>query len=121
MPKAAELKAPVSFRHAFSLALAIGMRPCTGALLVLLFSYAAGLYFAGIAATFAMALGTFITIAIIATLTVVSRDAAMRFAFVDHPWAARAGTAFRVIVGLLIVIAGASLLGGLLSGQGRFI
>jgi len=121
MPKAAELKAPVSFRHAFSLALAIGMRPCTGALLVLLFSYAAGLYFAGIAATFAMALGTFITIAIIATLTVVSRDAAMRFAIVDHPWAARAGTAFRVIVGLLIVIAGASLLGGLLSGQGRFI
>ena len=121
MPQADDLKAPVSLRHAFSLALAIGMRPCTGALLVLLFSYAAGLYFAGIAATFAMALGTFITIAIIASLTVLSRDFALRFAFIDHPWAARAGMAFRVIVGLLIVIAGASLLGGLLSGQGRFI
>ena len=88
---------------------------------MLLFSYAAELYFAGIAATFAMALGTFITIAIIASLTVLSRDFALRFAIVDHPWAARAGMAFRVIVGLLIVIAGASLLGGLLSGQGRFI
>jgi ABC-type nickel/cobalt efflux system permease component RcnA len=121
MPQAAGLKAPVSFGHAFSLALAIGMRPCTGALLVLLFSSAAGLYFAGIAATFAMALGTFMTIALIASLTVLSRDFALRFAFIDHPWAARAGMAFRVIVGLLIVIAGASLLGGLLSGQGRFI
>ena len=121
MPQAADLKAPVSFGHAFSLALAIGMRPCTGALLVLLFSSAAGLYFAGIAATLAMALGTFMTIALIASLTVLSRDFALRFAFIDHPWAARAGMAFRVIVGLLIVIAGASLLGGLLSGQGRFI
>ena len=121
MPQAADLKAPVSFGHAFSLALAIGMRPCTGALLVLLFSSAAGLYFAGIAATFAMALGTFITIALIASLTVLSRDFALRFAFGDHPWAIRAGKALRVIVGLLIVIAGASLLGGLLSGQGRFI
>jgi nickel/cobalt transporter (NicO) family protein len=121
MPQAADLKAPVSLRHAFSLALAIGMRPCTGALLVLLFSYAAGLYFAGIAATFAMALGTFITIAIIASLTVLSRDMALRFALADHPWARRAGLAFRAMVGLLIVIAGASLLLGLMSGQGRFI
>lgn len=121
MPEAAEVKAPVSFAHAASLALAIGMRPCTGALLVLLFSYAAGLYFAGIAATFAMALGTFITIAIIATLTVISRDFALRFAGADNPWAARAGWAFRVMAGALIVFLGASLLAGLLSGQGRFI
>lgn len=121
MPQASELKAPVSFRHALSLALAIGMRPCTGALLVLLFSYAAELYVAGIAATFAMALGTFITIAIIATLTVVSRDVALRFAGTDNPWAARAGWAFRVLAGALIVFLGASLLAGLLSGAGRFI
>ncbi|MDP4822582.1 MAG: nickel/cobalt transporter [Aestuariivirgaceae bacterium] len=121
MPPSVELKAPVSFRHAVSLALAIGMRPCTGALLVLLFSYAAGLYWAGIAATFAMALGTFITIAIIATLTVVSRDVALRFAGTDNPWAARAGWAFRIMAGAFIVFLGASLLFGLLSGSGRFI
>lgn len=44
----------------------VGIRPCSGAILVLVFALAQGLFWAGIAATFVMGLGTAITIAIIA-------------------------------------------------------
>ena len=44
------------------MAAAIGFRPCTGALLVLLFTLANGLMAVGIAATFAMAAGVGLTV-----------------------------------------------------------
>ena len=69
-----------SLGRAMSLSLAVGIRPCTGSLLVLLFANAAGLYLAGIAAIFAMALGTFITVSVIATLAVMSKKLALRLA-----------------------------------------
>jgi ABC-type nickel/cobalt efflux system permease component RcnA len=46
-------------------ALAVGLRPCTGALLILLFTFANGLYAVGILATLAMAAGTAATVAAI--------------------------------------------------------
>ena len=111
----------MDWKQSVSLAFAIGIRPCTGALLVLLFASAAGLYAAGIAATFAMALGTFLTVAVIAAATVLSRDFALRFVAADNAWAERAGRAVRLLAGLVIAVLAASLLAGLLSGQGRFI
>ncbi|MFM8745096.1 MAG: nickel/cobalt transporter [Aestuariivirga sp.] len=67
-----------SLAKAFSLAFAVGIRPCTGAILVLLFASGLGLYWAGIAATFAMAAGTFITVSAIAALAVYSKKLAAR-------------------------------------------
>ena len=63
---------------AFSLAFAVGIRPCTGAILVLLFASGLGLYWAGIAATFAMAVGTFLTVSVIAAIAVYSKKLAAR-------------------------------------------
>ncbi len=45
-----------------SVALAVGLRPCTGALIVLLFALANGIFAVGIAATLVMALGVAITV-----------------------------------------------------------
>jgi ABC-type nickel/cobalt efflux system permease component RcnA len=67
-----------SFAKAFSLAFAVGIRPCTGAILVLLFASGLGLYWAGIAATFAMAAGTFITVSVIAAMAVYAKKLAAR-------------------------------------------
>jgi ABC-type nickel/cobalt efflux system permease component RcnA len=53
--------------------LAVGIRPCTGAILVLLFTLAQGLLAVGIAATAMMAAGTAITVAVLALLAVASR------------------------------------------------
>jgi nickel/cobalt exporter len=65
-------------RQAWSAILAVGLRPCSGALIVLTFAFLNGLYFAGIAATFAMAVGTGLTVAVLAALAVWAKDAAIR-------------------------------------------
>jgi nickel/cobalt transporter (NicO) family protein len=65
-------------RQAWSAILAVGLRPCSGALIVLTFAFLNGLYFAGIAATFAMAVGTGLTVAALAALAVWAKDAAIR-------------------------------------------
>lgn len=56
-----------------------GARPCSGAILVLVFAAAQGLFWAGVAATFAMALGTAITTGALAVLAVFAKDVAVRF------------------------------------------
>jgi len=56
------------------------LRPCSGAILVLVFALAQGLFWAGVAATFVMGLGTAITVALIATLAVGAKSLARRFA-----------------------------------------
>ena len=60
--------------------LSIGLRPCTGAILVLVLAIALDLRAAGIAAVLAMSLGTALTTAALATLATVARDQASRLA-----------------------------------------
>ena len=73
LPAATEVKGDWSLARAFSLAFAVGIRPCTGAILVLLFANGLGLYWAGIASAFALAAGTFITVSVIAAVAVYSK------------------------------------------------
>ena len=56
------------------------MRPCSGAILVLVFALAQGMFWAGIAATFVMGLGTAITVASIAVIAVTAKGLARRLA-----------------------------------------
>ena len=60
--------------------IAVGLRPCSGAIIVLVFALAQGLFWIGVASTFAMGLGTAITVAGIATLAVGARSFAGRIA-----------------------------------------
>ncbi|HBM90620.1 MAG TPA: hypothetical protein DD400_01895 [Rhodospirillaceae bacterium] len=60
------------------IALSIGLRPCSGALLLLLFASLLGAVKAGVLATFAMALGTAITTSTIAFLAVKSKSFAFK-------------------------------------------
>ncbi len=78
VPAPTELRGDFSFAKAFSLAFAVGIRPCTGAILVLIFANGLGLYWAGVFSTFAMAVGTFITVSMIAAVAVYSRKLAAR-------------------------------------------
>ena len=59
---------------------AVGMRPCSGAIIVLVFALAQGLFWAGIVSTFVMGFGTAITVAAIATLAVGAKALARRVA-----------------------------------------
>ena len=113
-----QLQGEWSWAHALSLAFSIGIRPCTGAIIVLISSIGLGIGWAGVFATFTMAIGTAITVSALAALAVGSRELAARIAGgVDSPWAASVqraagigGAATVMILGLMFFIA--SLRGG---------
>ena len=79
-PTPHQLAGPGGWRRGFGAILAVGLRPCSGAILVLVFALAQGLFWAGVAATFVMGLGTAITVATIAVLAVSAKGVAQRFA-----------------------------------------
>ena len=58
----------------------MGLRPCSGAIIVLVFALAQGLFWTGVASTFVMGLGTALTVAAIATLAVGAKTLAKRMA-----------------------------------------
>ena len=77
-PEPSELAGPRGWRRGLGAVVAVGARPCSGAILVLVFALAQGLFWAGIVATFVMGLGTAITVATIAVLAVSAKDVARR-------------------------------------------
>ncbi|MCC5857488.1 MAG: nickel/cobalt transporter [Ectothiorhodospiraceae bacterium] len=90
--------------------LAVGIRPCTGAVLILVAANLLGLWTAGLFAVFAMALGTALTVSALAVLAIKARSWAVRIA--SRGGAARwtrAGDVAALAGGLLILFAGLSL------------
>jgi nickel/cobalt transporter (NicO) family protein len=106
-PVPSELAGPGGWRRGFGAILAVGIRPCSGAILVLVFALAQGLFWAGIAATFVMGLGTGITVATIAVIAVSAKDLAQRLS------AGREGGGALVMRGIEFGAAGLVLLFGL--------
>ena len=79
-PEPSELKGRDWWKRGLTAIVAVGLRPCSGAIIVLVFALAQGLFWTGVGATFVMGLGTAITVAAIATLAVGARSVAGRFA-----------------------------------------
>jgi nickel/cobalt transporter (NicO) family protein len=77
-PTPSELAGPGGWRRGLAAIVTVGIRPCSGAILVLVFALAQGLFWAGIAATLLMGLGTAITVAAIAVVAVSAKDIAAR-------------------------------------------
>jgi ABC-type nickel/cobalt efflux system permease component RcnA len=72
--------AEFDWRAAWSAIMAVGLRPCTGALIVLTFAFLNGLWAAGIASVLAMSIGTAITVSALATAAVLAKNFAVRLA-----------------------------------------
>lgn len=68
-----------SLADAWSAIVAVGLRPCTGALFVLTFSFLNGLYLGGLLSVLAMSFGTAITVSLLATLSVTAKDFLLKF------------------------------------------
>ena len=79
-PEPEQLAGPGGWRRGLSAVVAVGLRPCSGAIIVLVFALAQGLFWAGIASTFVMGLGTAITVGGVATLAVGAKGLAKRIA-----------------------------------------
>jgi len=68
------------WRTAWAAVASVGLRPCTGALIVLSFAFLNGLWAGGIVSVMAMGLGTAITVSLLATLAVSAKNVAVAFA-----------------------------------------
>lgn len=90
--------------------LAVGIRPCTGALIVLVFALVNQLFLAGIAATLAMALGTAVTVSVLAALSVRAKLTALRLFEASEARLETFGGVIWLAGGLVVVALGLSLL-----------
>jgi len=79
-PTASQLEAPLSGRALLTMILSIGIRPCSGAILVLVLAFAMQQLPAGVAAVAAMSIGTAISISTLAALSVYARKGALALA-----------------------------------------
>ena len=86
MPAPEDLQGPWRWSKALAIAFSVGIRPCTGAILVLVLAISQGMAWVGVISTFAMAIGTAITVSALAALAVGSRELAMRYAGRESRW-----------------------------------
>jgi ABC-type nickel/cobalt efflux system permease component RcnA len=98
--------------------LAAGSRPCSGAILVLVFALAQGIFTAGIAAAFAMSLGTALTTGALAAIAVLAKNLAMRFANPDSSRTVVLARLFEFGAACLVLLIGITLFFGGALGQG---
>lgn len=98
----------------------VGLRPCTGSILVLLFTLANGLFLIGVASAFAMALGVALTISLIGLAAIGIRTGTQHLFTVSEStsgWLRRgvglAGAALITLFGLLLLLSAARQLGWL--------
>lgn len=113
MPEPEELRRLTRWRDMAGVALAAGIRPCAGALVVLVFALSQGLFAAGIAATVAMALGTALTTGAIAALAVFAKAVALKLAGGRGAAGAVAIASLELLAAAFVVVLGGSLLFGL--------
>jgi nickel/cobalt exporter len=111
-PEPEELAGPGGWKRGFSAIVAVGLRPCSGAILVLVFALAQGLFWAGVASTFVMGIGTAITVAVIASIAVGARAWAQHLADARSGYGMLAMRGIEVGAAVVIIAFGALLLTG---------
>lgn len=101
-------------KEAWSAIVAVGLRPCSGAILVMSFSLLNGLYLGGLLSVLAMSLGTAITVSVLAIIAVTAKDLAVRLAGPGSAAGRRIISGFEIAGALFILLIGLSLLGAAL-------
>ena len=115
------LAGPGGWQRGLSAVIAVGLRPCSGAVLVLVFALAQGLFWAGVAATFAMGLGTALTVAAIATFAVGAKGLATRLASGRGGYGLVAVRGLEVTAAVFVLAFGVLLLAGYIASERMFV
>jgi nickel/cobalt exporter len=121
VPLASQIDGDLPWRKAAAIVFAVGIRPCTGAILVLVFALTQGLFWAGVASAFAMAIGTAITVSALAVMAVGSRDLAVRLSGGSSLWRDRIEGTAAIAGSLFILFIGLSLFFGSLGPSQPFV
>jgi nickel/cobalt exporter len=111
-PEPEELAGPGGWKRGLSTIVAVGLRPCSGAILVLVFALAQGLFWTGVVSTFVMAIGTAITVAVIASIAVGARAWAQHVADARSGYGMLAMRGIEVAASIVVIAFGALLLTG---------
>lgn len=107
-PSLAEVEQLTGWRDAALLVAGVAMRPCTGALFLLILTWQVGIGAAGVAGAFAMGLGTAVVTVGVAAMAVWAREGAL--ASLPGAGIAKALPWFEVISGGVVALAALSLL-----------
>lgn len=107
-----------SWRQGVATVVAAGLRPCSGALLVLVFAAAQRAFLIGVWAVFAMAAGTALTTAALAASAVLVKGAATKMLGAGRRRAEIFGRLLEVAAACVVLGLGLSLLAGLLAAGG---
>jgi nickel/cobalt exporter len=99
-----------NWRSAALTILTAGARPCSGAILVLVFALAQDIFWAGAAATFAMSLGTAVTTGALASMAVLAKGWAVRVSGLGSSRAEIIGRGIEVAAAFCVIFFGAALL-----------
>jgi nickel/cobalt transporter (NicO) family protein len=119
-PEPRELAGPGGWQRGLAAIVAVGLRPCSGAILVLVFALAQGLFWVGVASTFVMGLGTAATVAAIATLAVGAGSLATKLATARDGVGVLAMRGIEVAASILIIAFGVLLLTGYMANERLF-
>jgi len=107
---------PLTLSRAWVATFAVGIRPCSGAIIVLVFALSQNLLLVGIGSVLVMALGTFLTVSVLAALAVFAKDMALRFASLELNAARRITRILEIGGALAVLLLGLTLVGGALEG-----
>ncbi|HXF89019.1 MAG TPA: nickel transporter, partial [Xanthobacteraceae bacterium] len=116
-PEPQDLAGPGGWKRGLSAVVAVGLRPCSGAILVLVFALAQGLYWAGVVSTFVMAFGTAITVAAIATVAVAAKSFALQLASSRAGYGTLAMRGIEVAAAFVVLLFGLLLLFGYMAAE----
>lgn len=109
MPSPAAVERVRTWRDSAGIMLAAGIRPCSGAIILLVFAASQNLFAAGVAAVLAMALGTALTTGSLAALAVLAKRAALAMS-ARHGSAGRlAVTGLEILAAAFVTVIGAAL------------
>jgi len=107
MPDPSQIAGKLNWRKAWGAIVAIGLRPCSGAILVLVFALSQQFFVAGIAAALAMGLGTGLTVATLAMMSLgVGRMAEAAGGGQGRPWGQIIGNALQGAASIAVLLFG---------------
>ena len=112
------LIANFSWKTALLTIVAAGARPCSGAILVLVFALAQGIFKAGVLAVVAISLGTAITTSVLAGAAVYAKTAVVKYSKASSHRAVLAGRVFEFGAALVVFGLGLTLLLAVVAGTG---